>query len=188
MSYDMSLVNSKTGKTINSGKYRFRSIYDTTPASNIRVNAELLRQGIIKEIDDEQHVFKFNATYNYSVLFRECLYDEAGIRSLYNKNVNVIIPILQRALCDLISKYSEVFYKDVYGADPNKKNEFGAYITDHKKLSNKELLSKVDITDDYWAVTPYNVYKFINYLLYCMCWVRNIYGEKKCDNYILVGD
>jgi hypothetical protein len=188
MGYDISLINSKTKKVITDGKYNFTSIYDTTPSSIIQVDPDLFRDGIIKEISKNNHNFEFNVTYNYHELFVECLYDKEGIRSLYNKNVNIIIPILQRAVCDLISKYSEVFYKDIYGADPNKKNEFGQYLTKHKKLSNQTLLKNVDIKDDYWAVTPYNVYKFLNYLLYCMCWVRNIYGEKKCNSYILVGD
>lgn len=187
MGYDILLINSKTRKVIDSGKYKFVSIYDRTPSGIIRVNPELLRDGVIKEEYVEKHEFRFNVTYNYSILFDECLYDANGIRSLYGKNVEEIIPILQRAVCDLISKYSEVFYKDIYGADPNKKNEFGQYITKRKKLSNKSLLKCVDIKDDYWAITPYNTYKFLNYMLYCMCWVKNVYG-KKCEDFILAGD
>jgi hypothetical protein len=109
MSYDMSLIDIRTRKNVDSGKYKFVSIYDQTPSGTIRVDPELLRDGIVKEVDNEKHVFEFNATYNYSILFNKCLFNREGIRGLYTKNVNEIIPILHKALEYLIEMYSDVF-------------------------------------------------------------------------------
>lgn len=187
MGYDIDLINKKTNKIVTNGKYEFKNIYDVTPASNLRVDFGGGGIGIIKELPLTE--FSFNVTYNYGGLFSESIGHKNGIRYLYNKNVNEIIPILYKAITYLMSKYAHVFHKDIMGAEPDKKDtKYGQYIRPLKKPTKKQLLKQKDIVDDYWAITPYNVYKFLNYMLYCMCWVQNIYGPKKCENFCLVGD
>ena len=94
MSYDFRVKYKKSGKTFSTDKSCPMRYYGGT----IRVESQSLIEGapVPCQIID----FDFNMTYNYGCLLRKCGLDDS-IRTLYNKDLNECISLLNSAIENL---------------------------------------------------------------------------------------
>ena len=185
MSYDFRIIYKKSKKTFSTDKYCPMRYYGGT----IRVEPDTILNGdpVPVEITD----FDFNMTYNYGVLLRKCGMEES-IRTLYDKDLSDCIKILESTIKTLKEKYSDIWNKDIRGADPKKKSKHPliglTYDIPEKAPSKKDILKQNDILDDYWAVTPSNVYKQLQHILDCLYWIKCTYSAKIFNSLTFTGD
>lgn len=174
MSYDFSIQYKKSKKVFKTSKQCPMRYYGGT--IKVEPDTVLTDKPVPVQITD----FNFNMTYNYGVLLRKCGMDES-IRSLYNKDLDKCIKILESTIKNIKEKYSDVWYKDIRGADPNKKSEHPliglTYDIPKRPPSKKQMLKQNNITNDYWAVTPDNVYKQLQHILDCLYWIKCTYPK-----------
>jgi hypothetical protein len=189
MSHDFRVEYRKTGKPFVTKKPCNLKYYGGT----IRVELDPQYPNDISKAQPAQITeFNFNTTYNYTPLIRD-IGMEDGINTLYDKDLNECMKILLNAIYELKSKYHMVFNKDFEGRDPEKKkyNKFlkcDVYDIPKKRPSIKQMALQNDIIDDYWACTPNNVFKALDHILTCLCWIKNNTSKKTYENLTIRGD
>lgn len=189
MSHDFGVVYKKTGKSFQSKKPCNIRYYGGT----IRVELDPKYPNDISRAQPAQMTtFDFNTTYNYTPLMCDIGMDD-GINSLYDKDLNECIDILNNAISTLKSKYIDVFDKDFEGRDPNKKSfnkilKCEMYDIPKKRPTKKQMALQNDIINDYWACTPANVFKALDHILNCLYWIKNNTSKSTYEKLTIRGD
>lgn len=181
MSHDFEFFNKKTNKIL---KVKNKSFVLFPIGGTIRCDSNL------KPLPLEE--YKFNMTYNYTALLKDIPSINGSIEELYGKPFKDIQKAIEDGCQYILKKYTDVMFKDILGAEPDKL-KYVEFIKSHvydrpkKKPSHKQLMKQKDILDDYWAITPMNVYKSLHNILVCIYEIEKEY-KSSLNNITLRGD